>query len=197
MAAIKLIAKPSAMASIQFPPHCTDIMHWKAFLYHSQKPLACLYDREQVHGPLNLEGFYECHTRLRGAPLQAGHNPGWGKEKAQVPCSVLAGSSSSVHHSLIQFSVEHYHAPPCFHQILQSLYSDLVGKVITNEWETPPNPLWYWSLPGRYIICGDLSYPVLPARLTCCSMQMILVSWVIQQQHVSTSLRLLSSGYSG
>ena len=45
----------------------------------------------------------------------------------------LANAYGSVHHSLIQFSVEHYHAPPCFHQILQALYSDLVGKVITNE----------------------------------------------------------------
>ena len=41
----------------------------------------------------------------------------------------------------MQFSVEHYHAPQCFRHILQALYSDLVGKVITNEWETPPVPL--------------------------------------------------------
>ena len=64
------------------------------------------------------------------------------KHKSFAVCWLdLANAYGSVHHSLIQFSVEHYHAPPCFCQILQALYSDLVGKVITNEWETLPIPL--------------------------------------------------------
>ena len=53
----------------------------------------------------------------------------------------LANAYGSVHHSLIQFSVEHYHAPPKFSQILQSLYTGLGGKVITRNWETPIIPL--------------------------------------------------------
>jgi len=60
------------------------------------------------------------------------------KHKSLAVCWLdLANAYGCVHHSLIQFSLQHYHALPQFCQILQSLYSDLRGKVITNEWETP------------------------------------------------------------
>ena len=43
----------------------------------------------------------------------------------------LANAYGSVHHSLIQFSVQHYHAPAQFCNILQSLYSGLLGTIIS------------------------------------------------------------------
>ena len=50
------------------------------------------------------------------------------KHKSLAVCWLdLANAYGSVHHSLIQFSVKHYHAPPKFSQILQSLYSGLGG----------------------------------------------------------------------
>ena len=49
----------------------------------------------------------------------------------------LANAYGSVHHSLINFSLRHYHAPPQFLAILQSLYSGLSAKILTAEWETP------------------------------------------------------------
>ena len=82
-------------------------------------------------------GCVEHHCKLASILAEARK-----KHKSLAVCWLdLANAYGSVHHSLIQFSVEHYHAPPCFRQILQALYSDLVGKVITNEWETLPIPL--------------------------------------------------------
>jgi len=56
----------------------------------------------------------------------------------------------SVHHSLKQFPLQHYHAPLKFCQTLQFLYTDLTGKVITDQLDTPPAPL-------NIGVCSDLN----------------------------------------
>ena len=56
-------------------------------------------------------------------------------------CDVLSNAYGSVHHSLIQFALKHYHAPPQFCQVLEALYSGLLAQVITTDWATPPIPL--------------------------------------------------------
>ena len=82
-------------------------------------------------------GCVEHHCKLAAILAEARK-----KHKSLAVCWLdLANAYGSVHHSLIQFSVEHYHAPPKFSQILQSLYSGLGGKVITRNWETPIVPL--------------------------------------------------------
>ena len=53
----------------------------------------------------------------------------------------IANAYGSVHHSLIQFSMAHYHAPPEFCRLLQSWYSGLSATISTDEWSTPPVPL--------------------------------------------------------
>ena len=53
----------------------------------------------------------------------------------------LANAYGSVHHSLIQFSIQHYHAPAQFCNILQSLYSGLLGTIISSTRSTPTIPL--------------------------------------------------------
>ena len=53
----------------------------------------------------------------------------------------LANAYGSVNHSLIQFSLAHYHAPPQFLSILEALYSSLHAKVFTADWDTPLIPL--------------------------------------------------------
>ena len=53
----------------------------------------------------------------------------------------IANAYGSVHHNLIQFSLQHYHAPPGICAIVKALYSGLQAKVITSEWETPAFPL--------------------------------------------------------
>ena len=53
----------------------------------------------------------------------------------------IANAYGSVHHSLIQFSLAHYHAPPEFCGLIQSWYSDLSTTISTEKWSTPPIPL--------------------------------------------------------
>ena len=54
------------------------------------------------------------------------------KHKSCAVCWLdLANAYESVHHSLIQFALKHYHAPPQFCQVLEALYSELSAQVIT------------------------------------------------------------------
>ena len=53
----------------------------------------------------------------------------------------IANAYGSVHHSLIQFSLAHYQAPPEFCRLLQSWCSGLSAAISTDEWSTPPVPL--------------------------------------------------------
>ena len=59
------------------------------------------------------------------------------KHKSLTVCWLdLANAYGSVHHNLIQFSLEHYHAPTKFCNVIQDLYTDLCGFVMTSEWTT-------------------------------------------------------------
>ena len=53
----------------------------------------------------------------------------------------IANAYGSVHHSLIQFSLAHYHAPPEFCRLMQSWYTGLSATISTDEWSTDPVPL--------------------------------------------------------
>ena len=80
-----------------------------------------------------VPGCTEHHLKLSSILSEA-----QSKHKALAICWLdLANAYGSVHHSLIQFSLRHYQAPPQFLSILQSLYSGLNAKVITPDWETP------------------------------------------------------------
>ena len=70
--------------------------------------------------------------------LSSIHSEAQSKHKALAVCWLdIANAYGSVHHSLIQFSLQHYRAPPQFLSILQALYSGLEATVITEIWETP------------------------------------------------------------
>ena len=53
----------------------------------------------------------------------------------------IANVYGSVHHSLIQFALSHYHAPPEFCRLLQSWYTGLSATISTDNWSTDPIPL--------------------------------------------------------
>ena len=53
----------------------------------------------------------------------------------------IANAYGSVHHSLIQFVLSHYHVPVEFSQIVQSLYSVLSASIVSQEWSTPLIPI--------------------------------------------------------
>ena len=64
------------------------------------------------------------------------------KHKALAVCWLdLANAFGSVHHSLIRFFLEHYHAPSCMVEAVSNLYEGLVGIVRTKEWSTEPFPI--------------------------------------------------------
>ena len=64
------------------------------------------------------------------------------KHKSLAVCWLdLANAFGSVHHQLIRFSLEHYHAPPCMIAAVSDLYQGLVGVVRTEEWSTKPFPI--------------------------------------------------------
>jgi hypothetical protein len=80
-----------------------------------------------------VPGCTEHHLKLSSILSEAHSN-----HKSLAVCWLdLANAYGSVHHSLISFSLHHYHAPPQFLGIMQALYSGLNAKVITAEMETP------------------------------------------------------------
>ena len=50
----------------------------------------------------------------------------------------IANAYGSVHHELIRFSLNHYHAPDHFIDIVTNLYTGLTGIVRTKSWTTEP-----------------------------------------------------------
>ena len=80
-----------------------------------------------------VPGCTEHHLKLSSVLNEAHSN-----HKALAVCWLdLANAYGSVHHSLINFSLQHYHAPPQFLATVQGLYSGLNAKVISADWETP------------------------------------------------------------
>ena len=59
-----------------------------------------------------------------------------------------ANAYGSVHHSLIEFTLQHYHAPSKFTGIVQSFYSHLSVKVCKSSWSTPLIPLQVGAYQG-------------------------------------------------
>ena len=64
------------------------------------------------------------------------------KHKSLAVCWLdLANAFGSVHHQLIRFSLEHYHAPANMVAAVSDVYRGLVGIVCTKEWSTKPLPM--------------------------------------------------------
>ena len=61
------------------------------------------------------------------------------KHKSLCICWLdLANAFGSVHHDLIRFSLQHYHAPQVMVDMISSLYQDLKGVITTKSWQTDP-----------------------------------------------------------
>ena len=83
-----------------------------------------------------VPGCTENHIKLSSILAEAHSN-----HRSVTVCWLdLANAYGSVLHSLINFSLQHYHTPLQFLAIVQALYTGLNAKVITAEWETPVIP---------------------------------------------------------
>ena len=64
------------------------------------------------------------------------------KHRSLAACWVdLANAYGSVHHSLIQFSLTHYHAPSKLYNLVKALYTGLAARVTSTSWSTPLIPI--------------------------------------------------------
>ena len=84
-----------------------------------------------------VSGCTEHHVKLLSIIEEARQ-----RHKSLAVCWLdLANAFGSVHHSLIRFSLQHYHAPACMVEAVSSMYQGLVGLVRTKEWSTEPFPI--------------------------------------------------------
>ena len=85
----------------------------------------------------NIPGCTEQFYKLMAAVQEANR-----KHKSITICWLdLANAYGSVHHGLIDFALQHYHAPSHFKDILASLYHNLSSVVTSKSRATNPIPL--------------------------------------------------------
>ena len=147
-AAIKLIPKGSAKENPASPSSFRPIALTPAV---SKLLSSILKDRWLRHMRVNnyldtdlqkaflptVPGVTEHHAKLASV-IKSAHSD---KRSLAVAWLDIANAYGSVHHSLIQFSLSHYHAPPEFCRLLQSWYTGLSATISSEEWSTDPVPL--------------------------------------------------------
>ena len=159
-----------------------------------------------------VPGCTEHHQKLTSILAEAHSN-----HKALAVCWLdLANAYGSVHHSLIDFSLQHYYAPPQFLSTVRALYSGLSAKVITAEWETQVIPLQrgvYQGDPLSVVIFNTvmntlldtvslrsdlgIGSPTPAARSISCSTLTTPVSWLTLLSPVNISWTSPQIGSSG
>ena len=147
-AAIKLIPKSSAKEDPSSPNNFRPIALTSAI---SKLLSSILKDRWLGHMRVNnylnpdlqkaflptIPGVVEHQAKLAAVIKSARRS----KRSLAIAWLDIANAYGSVHHSLIQFSLAHYHAPPEFCKLMRSWYTDLSATISTDEWSTDPVPL--------------------------------------------------------
>ena len=144
-ASVKLIAKQAAKQDPTLPSNFRPIaltpcvgklfttILWLSFMLTNNYLDRSIQKGFMPRSPGCIEHHQKLATILRDAKQ---------KHKALAVCWLdLANAYGSVHHFLIHFTLQHYHAPPQFLEIIQSFYSNLSAKVNSNSWSTPLIPL--------------------------------------------------------
>ena len=82
-------------------------------------------------------GCLEHHCKLAGLLADTRH-----KHRSVAVCWLdLANAYGSVHHSLIDFTLKHYHALDQFQLMVSALYTGLSAQISTQHWCTTAVPL--------------------------------------------------------
>ena len=148
VAVIKLLPKPAADQEPTSPANFRPIAltscvgkiftrilqhRWQGFMLRNN-----YMDRNIQKAFLpSTPGCTEHHSKLAGVLSEARHH-----HKSIAVCWLdLANAYGSVHHSLIRFALNLYHAPPKFKNMVSVLYSGLAAQVSTPCWSTTTLPL--------------------------------------------------------
>ena len=136
----------------------------------------------------NILGCVEHHCKLARI-LKEAH------KSIAVAWLDLANAYGSIHHSLIRFSLKHYHAPSQFSSIVGHLYSVLSAVITTEDWSTSSIPLNIIGInqgdPLLVVIFNTVINTLVDTGTkctthsipsTCSSMLMTLHWWEIHQQ---------------
>ena len=142
---IQLLGKPAAVNNPSCPSNFRPIaltscvgkvytsilkQRWQHFMV-SNGYLNTSIQKAFVDG---IPGCSEHHLKLLAMIEEARR-----KHKSISVCWLdIANAYGSVQHDLIRFSLQHYHAPDHFTDIITNLYTDLTGIVRTRQWTTAP-----------------------------------------------------------
>ena len=142
---IQLLGKPAAQQDPSSPSNFRPIaltsclgkvytsilkQRWQHFMV-SNGYLNTTIQKAFVDG---IPGCSEHHLKLL-AMLEEART----KHKSIAICWLdIANAYGSVHHNLIRFALEHYHAPAHFTDIISNLYTGLTGIVRTKQWTSSP-----------------------------------------------------------
>ena len=125
----------------------------------------------------------------------------------------LANVYGSIHHQLISFCLQHYHAPPSFLASITEIYTGLSATIISKRWNTTSIPLQVGEIPSQssfsirwcplwqtlWEIISLLGTPCLAAVSPLMFYYMLTthVWWQMDLLTVNAFSLELSSGYSG
>ena len=140
----KRVSSSGHHQSCQLQAHCLNTLYRQSVHYTPQESLVEVHGANRYLDPSLQKAFMpavpgctEHHLKLSLALADARSN----HRSLEVCWLDLANAYGSVHHSLINFSLRHYHAPPQFLSVVQTLYDGLSARVITADWETSDIPL--------------------------------------------------------
>ena len=140
IAVIKLLPKPSATDDpsnpSNFRPIALTSCIGKIFTTVLQRRwLRFMLDNRFMDSSLQkamlpaIPGCLEHHCKLAGLLADARH-----KHRSVAVCWLdLANAYGSVHHSLIDFTLKHYHAPDQFQLMVSALYTGLSAQISTQH----------------------------------------------------------------
>ena len=84
-----------------------------------------------------IPGCFEQYHKLSAAVVEA-HK----KHRSLTVCWLdLANAYGSVHHGMIKYALEHYHAPLNFLRVVSNFYTDLNATITCKAWSTRAIPL--------------------------------------------------------
>ena len=123
----------NAMHLLQLYSHCITV---RVFSIHSREMGNCSMSRghDNLRQTPCLKSRSFCQAKLAAAIRLAKRD----KRSSTIAWLDITNAYGSVHHSLIQFCLSHYHAPPEFCALIQLLYTGLSATVSTDEWCTTP-----------------------------------------------------------